>query len=187
MLRLILIPYLTDHAHSLHVRIEIEPAVYLSGLVAFGFEGKDDFWIGIGLVESEVPEFNKFYLHRVANQLTCLLETDDRMVGGHIVENSIEITLAVEESFDIGSLIRSVGDGGVKFPALSRDQALKIHEILSKSSCFIEAAEADDTSRDDFGLLYAEDRLILQLLNGVDNSKGHADRQGGRDCDDDQI
>ncbi len=64
---------------------------------------------------------------------------------------------------------------------------MKIHEIFSEGSSLIEATEFNHSSHNDLILGYTEDTLILQSLNGIDDTKGHADRQCRRHSDGDEI
>ena len=64
---------------------------------------------------------------------------------------------------------------------------MKIHMILSECTSFIETAEIDDPSNDYFVLRNTKYLLLVQAVQRVNDSKGHADWQGRRDSSNDQI
>jgi len=75
----------------------------------------------------------------------------------------------------------------VEFASVGRDHAVEIHVILGEGSCLIEAAKLNDAASDDFILGNAENLLLVESLQGVDDAEGHAHRQGWRDGDEDDV
>ena len=66
-------------------------------------------------------------------------------------------------------------------------QGLEIHEIFCESAGFIETAKTNNSSNNDSIFFNTKNRFLLQFLNRVYNSKGHAYWQGRWDCNGDQI
>jgi hypothetical protein len=97
------------------------------------------------------------------------------VIRGHIIENGIEISLFDEEGFNVRLFIRPVSNGRIELAVFSWDEALEIHKIFSESACFIEAAETDNSSSNHLTLLYAENHLIFQFADRIDNTKSHTD------------
>lgn len=168
--------HFADDAHPLHVGVEVESAVNFSRLFALGFEGEYDFGVGVGLIESELAELQQLHLHRIPDEFACFLEADDRMIRSHIVEDVFHVLFLFEEIFDINLLVGAVSDCGVELGFVRGDERLEIHEILSQSSCFIEAGEANHASRNDLRLINAKNRFILKSFNSINDSTCHADR-----------
>ena len=69
--------YFADNAHSLHVGVEVESAVDFAGLLALGLEGKDDFGVGVGLVEGELSKLEQLHLHRIPDEFAGVFEADN--------------------------------------------------------------------------------------------------------------
>lgn len=113
---------LADDAHPLHVGVEVKPPMHLSCLLSLGLEGENDFGVGVGLIEEELSELKQFHLHRIPDEFAGLLEADDGMVRGHIVEDVLHIFLPLEEVLNDDLLVGVIPDCGEELPFVSRDK-----------------------------------------------------------------
>jgi len=120
-----------NHTHSLQIGVKLKPPEYHSFLLPLWLKRKDNLRITVGLIEAKWPELEQFYLHRVTNELVSLLNLDDGMIGGHVVENIEKVWVLADLSFDtclpIGPVLYSL----LETALVSWDQGLKIHEIFS--------------------------------------------------------
>jgi len=109
------------------------------------------------------------------------------MIGGHVVENIEKVWVLADLSFDtclpIGPVLYSL----LETALVSWHQGLKIHEIFSESTSLVKAAKVDNASYNHSVLLDTKNTLLLELLNRIDDTKCHGNRQCWGHCDGDEI
>jgi hypothetical protein len=80
---------LTDHAHSLKIRIKLKPTVDESTVSTFAFKAKDDLGIRVGLIKFESSEFKGLDFHGITNQFALGIDPYNGVIGGHIGEDGV--------------------------------------------------------------------------------------------------
>ena len=125
--------------------------------------------------------------HGVSHQLLGCLQFDDCMVSGHIAEDRDVVWLVVEVADHIVPHLLIVDYLSVKLGLVSWHCAIEIHEILGQSASLVKTCEIDHATSNHLILLDTEDAFLLQLLNRIDDPKGHAYRQTRRHCNQDQV
>jgi hypothetical protein len=128
------------------------------------------------LVECELSKIESFDFHGIAYQFTCFLNFDYRMVSCHIVEKWEIVRFVVGILDSVLSHFLGVDDLRVKLCLVGRYGTVKIHKIFCERAGLIEAGKLDHPTRNDLILLNTKDRFLIEFLNGVNDSKGHADR-----------
>ena len=139
------------------------------------------------LIEYKLPKLEEFDLHRVTDHFSCGFDANDGVIGSHVVIDVDKIGFSFECFLDIEFLISFVEDSLFECGFLGWDECFKIHEIFSESSSLIETWKRNSASCDDFVRINTKQFDIFQFFDSIDNSKGHTDRQSGRDSDDNQI
>ena len=141
----------------------------------------------MGWCERKLSKVEGFYFHGIANELLGVLKLDDRVIGAHVVEERQVVGLVVRVAGNIGSHLCIVDDLSVKLSLVGGHGAIEVHVVLCQSARLIKAGQLYHSSGNNLVLLNAEDRLLLELLYGVDNSEGHADGKGRRYGNQDDV
>lgn len=144
-------------------------------MASIAFKAKNGILVTNRLVELELAELEGFNFHGVANELTCGLYFDNRVIGGHVVESRQVVGLDFHVIDDVLRHFLSIGDLSVEFSGIGGDDAVKVHVVLGERTGFIKAAKFDNAAHDNLILRDAKYFLLVQSFQGVDDAKGHAD------------
>ena len=109
------------------------------------------------------------------------------MVGSHVVEDGQIVWLDLNVVDDVLRHLRGVSHLGVKLASIGRHHAIEIHVVLSEGPSLVKAAELDDAACNDLVLGDAEDLLLVEPLQGVDDAERHAHGQRWRDRNEDDV
>lgn len=139
------------------------------------FKGKDRVMIVNSVAKLEFSKSKCLDFHWVSNQLICLLNFNNGVVGGHIVEGWQVIWLYFDVVDHILRHFLSINDLSVEFASIGRNNTIKVHIVFSQCSCLIKATEFDDSSHNNFILRNTEDFLFIKPFQSVYDSKGHTD------------
>lgn len=128
-------------------------------------EREDDVGVGVGLVQLEASELEKLDFHGVAYEFVGLFDFDDGVVAGHVGKNALKVPFLAYYVLQVKVAVRPVLDSLAESRFICRYNGLKVHEILCKRPCFIEAAKADIASCDNLVFFNTKDTLLFQFVN----------------------
>lgn len=156
-------------------------------MAAIALKREDSFGVFVGLIESKATEVECFNLHRIANKLVWFLNFDDGVIGCHVVKDWQVVRLFIDVIDHVLSHFLGIDDLSVKLAIPGGHGAVEVHEVLSEGASLVEASEFNHSSSNHLILRDAENRLLLQFFNGIDDSESHADGESGRHCDENHI
>lgn len=84
----------------------------------------------MGLIERELSELKEFDFHRVADHFASLFDSDDRMIGGHIVADFEEVGLTFEHLLNAEIVFFPVCNGLKEASFVCGYECLKVHKIF---------------------------------------------------------
>ena len=128
-------------------------------------EREDDVGVGVGLVQLEATELEELDFHGVAYEFVGLFDFDDGVVAGHVGKNALKVPFLSYYFLQVKVVVRAVLDSLAENHSICGHDGLKVHEVLRKSPCFIEAAKTDIASCDNLVFFNTKDALLLQFVD----------------------
>lgn len=113
------------------------------------------------LIESESSKIECFNFHRISNKLVSLLYFNDRMIGGHVVENWEVVWFFIDVIDHVIGHLFSINNLSMEFTIPRGNSTVEIHVVFCEGARFIKARKLNHTSSDNFILRDTEDQFLL--------------------------